>query len=164
MRVDDQYTVRHDINALMQLLAPDVTLWTDGGGKVRQAMRPIVGVEKVAALIAGVAKRPYEGLEIADMTCEVVDINGGPGVVLAGADRVIATFTVDSPCPRADRDHPQRRQSRQAARDRRPRRANLGPRPALQFCQHPARPVRLHPGKPQTVLQGGTGEERVVVA
>ena len=33
-----------DINELMELLAPDVTLWTDGGGKVRQAMRPIVGV------------------------------------------------------------------------------------------------------------------------
>ena len=32
-----------DINTLMELLAPDVTLWTDGGGKVRQAMRPVVG-------------------------------------------------------------------------------------------------------------------------
>ena len=33
-------TTGGDINALMELLAPDVTLWTDGGGKVRQAMRP----------------------------------------------------------------------------------------------------------------------------
>src|SRR5439155_1217330 len=32
-----------DINTLMELLAPDVTLWTDGGGKVRQAMRPVTG-------------------------------------------------------------------------------------------------------------------------
>lgn len=30
-----------DINALMEILAPEVTLWTDGGGKVRQARRPI---------------------------------------------------------------------------------------------------------------------------
>jgi hypothetical protein len=29
-----------DINTLMELLSPDVTLWTDRGGKVRQAMRP----------------------------------------------------------------------------------------------------------------------------
>jgi RNA polymerase sigma-70 factor (ECF subfamily) len=84
-----------DINALMELLAPDVTLWTDGGGKVRQALRPIEGVEKVAAWLAGVAKRPYEGVEISDMTAEVVDINGGPGIVFIGAGRVIATLTVD---------------------------------------------------------------------
>jgi RNA polymerase sigma-70 factor (TIGR02957 family) len=84
-----------DINALMQLLAPGVTLWTDGGGKVRQALRPIEGIEKVAAWLAGVAKRPYEGVEIADMSAEVVDINGGPGIVFIGAGRVIATLTVD---------------------------------------------------------------------
>ena len=35
-----------DINELMELLAPEVTLWTDGGGKVRQAMRPIIGVDQ----------------------------------------------------------------------------------------------------------------------
>jgi hypothetical protein len=84
-----------DINARMQLLAPGVTLWTDGGGKVRQALRPIEGIEKVAAWLAGVAKRPYEGVEIADMSAEVVDINGGPGIVFIGAGRVIATLTVD---------------------------------------------------------------------
>jgi RNA polymerase sigma-70 factor (TIGR02957 family) len=84
-----------DINDLMQLLAPDVTLWTDGGGKVRQALRPVEGVAKVAAWLAGVSKRPYEGVEIADMTAEVVDINGGPGVVFSAAGRVIATLTVD---------------------------------------------------------------------
>lgn len=84
-----------DINDLMQLLAPDVTLWTDGGGKVRQALRPVEGVAKVAAWLAGVSKRPYEGVEIADMTAEVVDINGGPGVVFSAVGRVIATLTVD---------------------------------------------------------------------
>lgn len=84
-----------DINKLMELLAPDVTLWTDGGGKVRQALRPILGNEKVAAWIAGTIQRPYEGVEIADMAVEVVDINGGPGIVFTGAGRVIATLTVD---------------------------------------------------------------------
>ncbi|OBH87266.1 RNA polymerase subunit sigma-24 [Mycobacterium sp. E2989] len=84
-----------DINDLMQLLAPDVTLWTDGGGKVRQALRPVEGIAKVAAWLAGVTKRPYEGVEIADMTAEVVDINGGPGIVFSAAGRVIATLTVE---------------------------------------------------------------------
>jgi RNA polymerase sigma-70 factor (TIGR02957 family) len=84
-----------DINELMDLLAPEVTLWTDGGGKVRQAMRPIIGAPNVARWLAGTVQRPYEGVEIADMTAEVVDINGGPGIVIRGAGRIIATLTVD---------------------------------------------------------------------
>jgi RNA polymerase sigma-70 factor (ECF subfamily) len=88
-------TTGGDINALMELLAPEVTLWTDGGGKVRQAMRPIVGAANVARWLAGTAQRPYEGVEIADMTAELVDINGGPGIVMRGAGRIIATITVD---------------------------------------------------------------------
>jgi RNA polymerase sigma-70 factor (ECF subfamily) len=88
-------TVGGDINELMELLAPQVTLWTDGGGKVRQAVRPIIGVDNVARWIAGASRRPYEGVEIADMAAEVVDINGGPGIVLTGAGRVLATFSVD---------------------------------------------------------------------
>jgi RNA polymerase sigma-70 factor (ECF subfamily) len=84
-----------DINELMELLAPDVTLWTDGGGKVRQAMRPIVGVDNVVRWLAGAASRPYEGVEIGAMSAQVVDINGAPGVVFSGAGRIIATLTVD---------------------------------------------------------------------
>lgn len=84
-----------DINELMQLLAPDVTLWTDGGGKVRQALRPIQGSGKVAPWIMGVMSRPYEGVEIHDMAVQLVDINGGPGIVFSGAGRVIATLTVE---------------------------------------------------------------------
>ena len=84
-----------DINELMELLAPEVTLWTDGGGKVRQAMRPIIGVDNVAKWIAGNIKRPYEGVEISDMTAELVDINGGPGIVMSGGGRIIATISVD---------------------------------------------------------------------
>ncbi|MCV7221242.1 RNA polymerase sigma-70 factor [Mycolicibacterium elephantis] len=88
-------TIGGDVNALMELLAPDVKLWTDGGGKVRQAMRPVVGAANVLRWIAGNVKRPYEGVEIADMTAELVDINGGPGIVMRGAGRIIATITVD---------------------------------------------------------------------
>ncbi|MGV0606739.1 RNA polymerase sigma-70 factor [Mycolicibacterium sp. XJ1904] len=88
-------SVGGDINALLEMLAPEVTLWTDGGGKVRQALRPLIGAANVARWLAGTAKRPYEGVEIADMTAEVVEINGGPGIVLSGAGRIIATLTVD---------------------------------------------------------------------
>jgi RNA polymerase sigma-70 factor (TIGR02957 family) len=84
-----------DINTLMGLLAPDVTLWTDGGGKVRQALRPITGATTVATWFAAVGTRPYQGVDPADMTAEVVELNGAPGIVFSGAGRVIATITLD---------------------------------------------------------------------
>ncbi|MBP2327022.1 RNA polymerase sigma-70 factor (ECF subfamily) [Kibdelosporangium banguiense] len=84
-----------DINTLMQLLSPDVTLWTDGGGKVRQAMRPVIGADKVATWFAAISTRPYQGVEIADMTAELAELNGSVGIVFAGAGRVIATLALD---------------------------------------------------------------------
>lgn len=52
-----------DLNALLSLLAPDVTLVTDGGGVRRAALRPIHGAEKVSRWLVGVLSRPdVEGL------------------------------------------------------------------------------------------------------
>ncbi|MFC7528337.1 sigma-70 family RNA polymerase sigma factor [Actinoplanes sp. GCM10030250] len=84
-----------DINALMELLAPDVTLWTDGGGRVRQAMRPVTGADRVAAWLAGVGSRAYEGVEPADMSVRLAELNGTTGLIFHGAGRVLATLTLD---------------------------------------------------------------------
>ena len=84
-----------DLNTLMEVLAPDVTLWTDGGGKVRHARRPVTGAARVAAWMAGVSRQAYEGVRPTDMRVDRVEINGGPGLVFSGAGRVIATLTFD---------------------------------------------------------------------
>ncbi|XVV14879.1 RNA polymerase sigma-70 factor [Actinoplanes sp. CA-131856] len=84
-----------DINTLMEVLAPDVTLWTDGGGKVRQALRPVTGAEKVAAWFAAVGRRPYEGVTPAEMDVTLTELNGGFGLVFTGAGRVISTVTFE---------------------------------------------------------------------
>ncbi|MFF1339615.1 RNA polymerase sigma-70 factor [Streptomyces sp. NPDC058290] len=84
-----------DVNALMELLSPDVTLWTDGGGKVHQALRPVVGASTVAAWFAAIGTVTYQGIEPADMNAELVEINGGPGMLFSGLNRVIATVTFD---------------------------------------------------------------------
>lgn len=84
-----------DVNALMELLSPDVTLWTDGGGKVRQALRPVVGAGTVAAWFAAIGTVTYQGVGPADTKAELVDINGGPGMLFSGRGRVIATVTFD---------------------------------------------------------------------
>ncbi|MFI8191649.1 RNA polymerase sigma-70 factor [Streptomyces sp. NPDC085946] len=84
-----------DINTLMELLSPDVTLWTDGGGKVRQALKPVVGAQTVASWFAAIGTVTYQGVQPADMRAELVEINGGPGMVFSAPDQVIATVTFD---------------------------------------------------------------------
>jgi RNA polymerase sigma-70 factor, ECF subfamily len=84
-----------DINTLMQILAPDVTLWTDGGGKVRQARRPVSGASQVARWFAGIATQPYEGISPADMSIDLVELNRTPGIVFSGGGRVVSTLTFD---------------------------------------------------------------------
>lgn len=81
-----------DLDALMDILAPDVTLWTDGGGKSRatSALRPIQGAGKVARAIAGTtARRPME-LDIVYRT-----VNGDPSAVLFNEDAPFAVMVLD---------------------------------------------------------------------
>ncbi|MFE0102004.1 RNA polymerase sigma-70 factor [Streptomyces sp. NPDC059009] len=84
-----------DVNSLMELLSPDVTLWTDGGGKVHQALRPVVGAATVAGWFAAMGTVTYQGVAPADMKAELVELNGGLGLMFSAPDRVIATVTFD---------------------------------------------------------------------
>ena len=84
-----------DVNALMELLSPDVTLWTDGGGKVRQAIRPIVGAATVASWFAALGTVTYQGVSPADMRAEPAEINGVPGMIFHAPDRVLSIITLD---------------------------------------------------------------------
>ncbi|MBP8534734.1 RNA polymerase sigma-70 factor [Streptomyces sp. MK37H] len=71
-----------DLNRMMELLAPDVTAWSDGGGKVKAALRPQRGAEKVARFLAAVIAQPMD-----DPQVHVVDVNGRPGLLLTVAGR-----------------------------------------------------------------------------
>jgi RNA polymerase sigma-70 factor (ECF subfamily) len=55
----------------------------------------VIGARKVATWFAGVAARPYEGVSPTEMTFQVVELNGGPGVIATGQGRVIGTITFD---------------------------------------------------------------------
>ena len=67
-----------DVEALLAVLAPDVVLVTDGGGKAKAALRPIAGADKVARFVAAVST---EGLENPDLRVAVADVNGAPAIV-----------------------------------------------------------------------------------
>jgi RNA polymerase sigma-70 factor, ECF subfamily len=65
-----------DMEGLLELLSEDVTLWSDGGGKVAASPYPIYGAEKVARFLVGVLRTVPPGF-----FAHPAQINGGPGVV-----------------------------------------------------------------------------------
>ncbi|MGW0186321.1 RNA polymerase sigma-70 factor [Streptomyces sp. NPDC003362] len=66
-----------DPQDLLDVLAPDVVLVSDGGGVKRAAVRPVVGAEKVARFyLGGSAKHD------ATITCEPTVVNGGPALAV----------------------------------------------------------------------------------
>ncbi len=82
-----------DIDELMTVLAPEVTLLTDGGGKANAALHPVIGAAKVARFLAGIPGRPYKGFESDEMTFDLAEINGSPGVVVTAGGRAIVAIT-----------------------------------------------------------------------
>lgn len=80
-----------DIQALMEILAPDVTVWIDGGG-ARQAagLRPVHGRDKAARMLAGYATRSTEDLDI-----RYRRVNGDDAAVLFTGDSPYAVMVMD---------------------------------------------------------------------
>ncbi|MGI5206135.1 RNA polymerase sigma-70 factor [Spirillospora sp. CA-108201] len=66
-----------DLQSLLDILAPDVVALSDGGGVRHALLRPIVGADKVARLMAaGWWKRD------ARRSVELVQVNGGPALLV----------------------------------------------------------------------------------
>ncbi|GAA4292084.1 hypothetical protein GCM10023178_77730 [Actinomadura luteofluorescens] len=84
-----------DLNRLLEVLAPDVALWSDGGGKVRAPRRAVFGAEKIARFLAAIEGQPYEGVDPADMRFRRVDLNGVPALVVDGPNGPISTVSAD---------------------------------------------------------------------
>ena len=78
---------------LVELLAPEVVLVSDGGGRRAAALRPLVGRDKVLRFAAGVLAKPEAaGLEVRGCT-----VNGQPAIGLY-ARQPDGTTVVDSVC------------------------------------------------------------------
>lgn len=80
-----------DVQGLMDVLAPDVVLVADSGGLVPAARRPVMGMERVAALLSGFPQ-VAAGVEIATLL-----LNGTVGVRIdpAGERNTAVTFVVE---------------------------------------------------------------------
>jgi RNA polymerase sigma-70 factor (ECF subfamily) len=80
-----------EMTALMNLLAEDVVLWTDAGGKtVTAAYHPINGKDAVARFTLG-TKRFWPP----EYRAELAEVNGQPAMLLYSAAQLFLVLTVD---------------------------------------------------------------------
>ncbi|MFL5658478.1 MAG: RNA polymerase sigma-70 factor [Ktedonobacteraceae bacterium] len=80
-----------ETTALMNLLSEDVTLWADGGGKVKQAaLRPIRGRDAVARFSLGTKRFWPENSRV-----ELEEINGQAALIIRTGDQVFSVLTID---------------------------------------------------------------------
>ncbi|WP_349774076.1 RNA polymerase sigma-70 factor [Lederbergia lenta] len=66
-----------NIDALLKLVSENVTLYSDGGGKVKAAVRPIVSISNVLALLYGIMKKAEK-----DFYFEIKNVNSQPAIVV----------------------------------------------------------------------------------
>lgn len=74
-----------DVQGLMDLMAPDVVVLSDGGGRVRAARRPVQGADSASRLLIGIAHKAGPGMRLEESM-----INGGPGWLAWDGDRLTA--------------------------------------------------------------------------
>ncbi|WP_348786426.1 RNA polymerase sigma-70 factor [Leifsonia sp. NPDC080035] len=65
-----------DVQAILDVLAPDVVLISDGGGVKQAALRPILGADKVSRFIIGGLRKGG-----ADVDAVASEVNGNPALV-----------------------------------------------------------------------------------
>jgi RNA polymerase sigma-70 factor (ECF subfamily) len=81
-----------DVDGLRELLAADVQMVGDGGGKAPALANSVVGADNVARLLASV----FPVLARVDVRVEPREVNGQPGALLRDRDgQVGATMTLD---------------------------------------------------------------------
>jgi RNA polymerase sigma-70 factor (ECF subfamily) len=81
-----------EMTPLMDMLSEEVTLWTDGGGKVKgAATRPLHGREAVARFSLRASKRFLpEGSRV-----KLAEVNGQPALIIRVGDRASRVMTIE---------------------------------------------------------------------
>jgi RNA polymerase sigma-70 factor (ECF subfamily) len=79
--------------ALTRVLAEDVGMWGDGGGKVLAARRPVLGRAQVLNLLLGIRRTaPSAGVALEDVALEILEVNSEPAVIVRVAGEVDSVY------------------------------------------------------------------------
>jgi RNA polymerase sigma-70 factor (ECF subfamily) len=82
-----------DGDELTRVLAADVGLWSDGGGKVLAARRPVFGRDSVVNLLLGIRRTaPATGIPIEAVTIDIVEVNREPAIVMRVSGRLDSIY------------------------------------------------------------------------
>lgn len=81
-----------DMDGLLALLAPDAVYTADSGGKASAARRPVVGAQKVAAMLVGLFRA---GERVPGLSFERITCNGEPSVMIRSDAGMEGVFTVE---------------------------------------------------------------------
>jgi RNA polymerase sigma-70 factor (TIGR02957 family) len=82
-----------DVGGLQDLLAADVQLVGDGGGKAPQLAKAVMGAQNVARLLGTVFPQLFR----IDVTLEPQDINGQPGAIFRDREgRILQTLVIEA--------------------------------------------------------------------
>ncbi|MFE9027819.1 RNA polymerase sigma-70 factor [Streptomyces iakyrus] len=79
-----------DLEGLMALLAPEVRLVGDSGGKSRAPLRVLETADKVGRFLIGTAQKSLPGL-----TVRFLEVNGGPAVLILSGGEPDSVFQLD---------------------------------------------------------------------
>lgn len=79
-----------DLDAVLRLLAPEVTFVADGGGVLPAVGRPLVGADRVAAAIVALARTAGTSYELRRAT-----VNGRPGAVVTDVEGNLTVVDLD---------------------------------------------------------------------
>jgi RNA polymerase sigma-70 factor (ECF subfamily) len=79
-----------DLEGLMELLAPDVRLVGDSGGKARAPLRVLETADKVGRFLVGAARKGGPGL-----TLRFLELNGGPALLFLSGGKPDSVFQLD---------------------------------------------------------------------
>jgi RNA polymerase sigma-70 factor (ECF subfamily) len=82
---------------LSALLAADVGVWSDGGGKVAAARHPLLGHDRVLQFLLGVHRTASATTDMREVSLQIADINSEPALVIRVRERIesIFVFSVD---------------------------------------------------------------------
>ncbi|WP_243231816.1 sigma-70 family RNA polymerase sigma factor [Microbacterium sp. CIAB417] len=87
-----------EIDVLLDMLADDAILWSDGGGRVRAALNPIFGSAKVRRFFLGVLEKAVAADPAHPFSVASLDANGDPAFALTHSGRtdvVVLEFGAD---------------------------------------------------------------------
>ena len=83
-----------DGSALTELLARDVGMWSDGGGKASAARRPLLGKDPVLNFLVGLHRTAVRAGLTGQTSLQIEDVNSEPALIIRVNQRVESIFVL----------------------------------------------------------------------